>query len=139
MAFPVASRIRSTGWQWAAGGVISPTDTVAVDEEEHPLAETAEMVNTVVLSASGCALVKVPVIGEDVPEFEIPVKIVVFVRSQLKVVLGTLFGLEITMSVIAEPEQTVWSAGEMVNVITGFTVIVNVMGVPVHSNPLFEK
>ena len=54
-------------------------------------------------------------------------------------VLGTLFGFESTISVIGEPEQTVWLIGVMVKEMTGLTVIVNVIGVPLHSTPLFDK
>lgn len=47
VAFPETSRFRSTFLQLAAGGVLSPTVTVAVEDEEHPFTEVAVIVNTV--------------------------------------------------------------------------------------------
>ena len=47
VAFPEASRIRSTGLQLAVGGLLSPTVIVAVVDEEHPFAETAFMFKSV--------------------------------------------------------------------------------------------
>ena len=67
-------------------------------------------------------LVNVPVIGEPVPLFAIPVRFVVLVLVQLKVVPATALGFVITMSAIAAPEQIVCVAGVALTVGVGFTV-----------------
>ena len=51
--------------------------------------------------------VSVPVIVDPVPLFAIPVRFVVLVLVQLKVVPTTALGFVITIFVIAVPEQTV--------------------------------
>ena len=52
-------------------------------------------------------LVNVPEIGDPLPFAAIPVRLVVLVLVQLKVVPATALGFVITILVIAVPEQTV--------------------------------
>ena len=66
----------------------------------------AVMVN-IVVCAILVVFVNVPEIGDPVPLAVIPVRLVVLSLVQLNVVPETLFGLDITMLVIAVPEHTV--------------------------------
>ena len=52
-------------------------------------------------------LVSIPEMEGPVPLTGIPVRLVVFVRDQLNVVPATLFGLEISIWLMAVPEQIV--------------------------------
>ena len=52
-------------------------------------------------------LVSVPVIDDPVPLTAIPVRLAVLLLVQLKVVPGTVFGLVMSICVIAVPEQMV--------------------------------
>jgi hypothetical protein len=79
---------------------------VAVVVLKHPTPVDAVIVNVVVC----CVLVvlaSVPDIGDPVPLAAIPVRFVVLSLVQLNVVPDTLFGLVITILVMAVPEQTV--------------------------------
>ena len=79
---------------------------VAVVGLKHPAGDEAVMVN-VVVCAILVVLVRVPEIGDPVPLAVIPVRFVVLSLVQLNVVPDTIFGLVITIFVIADPEQIV--------------------------------
>ena len=70
------------------------------------LPAVAVIVNVVVCCVV-VVLISVPEIGEPVPLVAIPVRLVVLVLVQLKVVPGTALGLVITIFAIAVPEHTV--------------------------------
>ena len=80
--------------------------TVTVKFEEGQPFAVAVIVNVVVCCVL-VLLVNVPVMGFDVPEVAIPVKLVVLVLVQLKVVPDTLLGFVITILVIGFAEHNV--------------------------------
>ena len=82
------------------------TVIVAVVVLEHPAAVEAVMINVVTCWVL-VVLVSVPEMGDPVPLAAIPVRLVVLSLVQLNVVPAILFGLVITMLVMAVPEQIV--------------------------------
>jgi hypothetical protein len=81
------------------------TVTVAVVVLEQPPAE-AVMLNTALCTVF-VLFVNVPEIVEPEPFAAMPVRLVVFVLLQVKEVPDTLFGFDITIFVMATPEQIV--------------------------------
>ena len=71
----------------------------------------AVMVNVVVTKTWGDVLFRVPVMGFEVPEAAMPVRMAVLSRVHEKVVPGILFGLVITMGVIGLNGQRVCANG----------------------------
>jgi hypothetical protein len=111
------------------------TSTVAViGVPVHPLADG--VIVKVTVTGALVVLVSVPVMLP-VPLAAMPVTAVVLSRVQLYVVPVTL--PVSTIPVIAFAEQIVCAAGVATAFGVGFTVIVNVRGVPVHSVPPFRK
>ena len=112
-----------TGLVGDAGRGLTTTVTLVVLAQ---LPDPAEIVN-VVVCCEFWLLVNVPVIVEPVPLAAIPVRLLVFVRVQLNVVPGTLFGLLIAIDVMEVPEHVVCVEGVAVTVGPGFTVMVAVV------------
>jgi hypothetical protein len=101
------------------------TVTEAVNDaaDGHPFA-VAVMTKLEVCDVS-VVLVSVPVIVGPEPLGSIPVRLPVLFLVQLYVTgPGTLFGFDIVIVLIGDPEHTVWVAGSAVTVGMGFTTTV---------------
>ena len=95
-----------TGVALTVGLGLTVIVAVAVVGLKHPAGDDAVMIN-VVVCAIFVVLVRVPEIGDPVPLAAIPVRVTLLSLDQLNVVPDTIFGLVITIFVIAEPEQIV--------------------------------
>ena len=107
-----------TGVALTVGTGLTVTETVVVDEQLPAVA----VIVKIVVWAVFVVFVSVPVMGVPVPLAAMPVKLAVLFRIQLNMVPAILFGLVITISVIAPPEQIVWVAGVALTVGPGLTV-----------------
>jgi hypothetical protein len=79
------------------------TVTVVVDEQEPVVAVTVN----VAVCCTLVVLASVPLIEEPVPPEAMPVRLLLLLRVQVKVVPGTLLGLVMLMVLMARPEQSV--------------------------------
>ena len=111
-------------------GALSTINVAVIGVPVHPLA-TGVMVN-VTVCCPGVLLIGIPLILP-LPALGIPVTFTVLFLTQLNTVPLT-FPLS-TIGVIIVPEQTVCVEGAATAFGVGFTVMVNVIGVPVQVVP----
>jgi hypothetical protein len=108
------------------------TCTVAVVVDLQPIGDVAVMVKVVIRTVVVMLVNTVAGTVDPAPDAANPVIFVVVFLVQLNVVPVMLFGFVISIAAIELPVQILCDEGVALTVGEGFTVLLNVLGAPVH-------